>query len=631
MLLMQHHQDGLARRLSVIGIPRQTIKPFVGMMVKWESCSGVEWTIKRLKGLKVDVLRQQTGLPPLSWVRKNRKGELAGTIGTLFRWGQKSERNLSRLVQAFMAYSFYILPSLTSAQKEKFLKAIDPEEKSDGLSKFFHKNFARTVRQAVCKRAVVGNHRPLVTYQGSPDKRAPRLFGQKSVPQTDRILDDLQIFNTDEGRGLYRDFQRLYKPLLVGIGARQEYLDQISENSREISRRFNSDTSYTPFGGEIHFLQEPGGKLRSIASPLRIHQEALRPFGEELYRLIQSLPWDCTFEQHKAIPHIQSCLARGGQVHSVDLSNATDYFPLSLQETALRAIFLKKDWDFIDLFIKISRGNWKSPIGDLHWTKGQPLGLYPSFGSFTLTHGLLLLHLNGGLHDNQFFVVGDDVVILNDKLRDRYIAVLERMGCPWSQDKSISSSKLSEFAGKIVTSTRVIPQLKWRKLSDDNFLDICRLLGSKSYCLLSRRQKSVFDKIAHLCDPIGLNFSLPGDNLEKMIERTLDFYRPVEVILGSLMGLRKKLNQLVHTSTESFDAEQLASLSDTFDEKVKSVMSQTIFANFELALKVGVDAFDSLPEALGLKPRLPLRNNMPTRHTTLERYERLLQSQKVRA
>jgi len=615
MLLMQQHQDGLMRRLSVIGIPRHIIKPFVDSMVKWENCSGVEWTIKRLKSLKVDLIRAKNGQTPLTWVRKNAKGELFGYLGSLFRWALVSDMNFSRSVQAFMAYTYYILPSLTEAQKEKFLSAINPS-KGDGLSGSFRCEFRKTVTRTIRRRPIEVTHRPLVTYQGSPDKKAPRFFGRKSIPQSEGILNDVEIFNTTEGLRLYQDFKRLYSPLLSGLKARRSYLDYIACNG-------SRTLEYDPPGGEIHFLQEPGGKLRSIASPFRIHQEALRPLGEEIYRLVRSLPWDCTFDQSKAILPIQSRLSSGGQVHSVDLSNATDHFPLSLQEDALRSIFFEEDWDHIDLFVKISRGKWKSQIGDLQWTKGQPLGLYPSFGSFTLTHGLLLLHLAGDYH-HQFYVVGDDVVILDDKLHNDYIAMLDQMGCPWSTDKSLSSNKLSEFAGKIITSTMVLPQLKWRRMSDDNFLDICRLLGSKSRSLLTRRQKSVFDQVAHLCDPIGLNFSLPGDNLEKMVMRTLAFYRPLEVILGSLMGLRKKINHLVYTSAESLDSDELRQLSDTFDEKVKAVMMQSVFTNWQVAVAIGIDAFASIPEALGLQPRLPLREYSPSRVSTLDRYERLL-------
>lgn len=624
MLLMQHHQDGLRRRLLVIGIPKFTIEPFIDSMVKWENCSGVEWTIKRLKGLKVDLIRSKAGLPVQSWVRKNSKGEFAGTIGSLFRWAQKNDVNFSRCVQAFMAYSYYILPRLTESQKEKFLSSIDPQFKTDNLHESFIQGFKKTVSRTIRRRPVAIPPKPLVTYQGSPGKKAPSLFGRKSIPQCENILQDLEIFNTTGGQNLYTHYHRLFEPLLIGVKKRRDYLNYLRSNSLNLQRRNLQVTRSPVMCGEIHFLQEPGGKLRSVASPLRIFQEVLYPLGQSIYEIVRSLPWDCTFDQSKALPHIQSHLRQGGQVSSVDLSSATDHFPLSLQVEALKGIFFEEDWDHIDLFIEISRGLWKSQIGDLRWTKGQPLGLYPSFGSFTLTHGLLLLHLAGGDYHNQFFVVGDDVVILDENLKQQYIAVLDQMCCPWSEDKSLSSNKLAEFAGKIITPTKVIPQLKWRKLSDDNFLDICRLLGSKSYCLLSRRQKEVFRQVAHLCEPIGLNFSLPGDNLEKMVERTLSFYRPVEVVLGSLMGLRRKLNKLVHTSTENIDFDEIKMLSETFDEKVKEVMSKTIFNRWEFLLSVGIEGFESLPLALGLQPRLPLKEYHPTRMTTLERYERLL-------
>jgi hypothetical protein len=244
-----------------------------------------------------------------------------------------------------------------------------------------------------------------------------------------------------------------------------------------------------------------------------------------------------------------------------------------------------------------------------------------------LTHGLLLLHLAGGVYHNQFFVVGDDVVILKNKLHDDYIAMLDRMGCPWSSDKSIVSNKLCEFAGKIVTPTEVIPQLKWRKMSDDNFLDICRLLGNQSRCLLNERQKRVFDRVAELCEPIGLEFNPKGKSLEVRYRETLDFYRPAEVVLAALMGLRRRINTLVYSSVEGpykFNSFELANLSLTFDQKVKSALSQTVFSNWRTSNSIGLEGLETVPEALGLKPRLPLRTREPTRLTTLERYERLL-------
>lgn len=615
MLDFQHNQAGLERRLFIIGIPTYAIKPLLAEMVKWESCSGIEWTIKRLKSLKVDLIRRRSHLEPLTWIRKNRKGDVAGVIGSLFRWSDKSDQNFKKCIQAFNAHTFYILSGLTQSQKEKFLSGINPSVVSDGLDPAFMLGFRQSVVRACRQRRITCSGTPLVAYQGSPEKKAPTCFG-KSVNQDESILEELRFFNMPGGLELYNGFRRQYAPLLKGLAARKGYIEHCASIRRH--------DPYDVYGGEIHFLQEPGGKLRSIASPFRLHQEALKPLGNAIYRIVEQLPWDCTFDQSKAIPHIQSCLRQGCQVHSIDLSSATDHFPLTLQVECLKAIFHEDDWDHIDLFVKISRGKWRSPIGELTWTKGQPLGLFPSFGAFTLTHGLLLYYLADCDYHNQYFVVGDDVVILEDKLRERYISVLDRMSCPWSADKSISSNSLAEFAGKVVTEKWVIPQLKWRKMSNDNFLDLCRLLGPKSVCLLNSRQKRVFDAVAHLCEPVGLNISLPGDNLEKMIERTLAFHSPEKGVLGSLMGLRRRIHKVAYSSDSTFDLDEVKEILLTFDEKVKAVMAQTVFSNWSFLSSTGVDGFESLPEALEINPRLPLKGVNSNHVTTLERYERLL-------
>jgi hypothetical protein len=611
--ILGSHQGSVELRLLTVGIPSVHIRPFMEEVSRWEMNSGVEWTLKRLKSLKVDLFRRQSGMSPLTWIRKNRKGDIYGTIGSLMRWADKSEQNFGRVVQAFMAYSLVQFTSLTDSQKEKFLSGINADEVI--LHEQFLKEFADTVRESIAPRKLK-KVRPLVLYHGSPNKKAPRLFGRKSVPQDDQILDDLQFLNTPGGLNLLCKYPSLYLDQLEGL-SRKDYFDAIASNS---SRFINNLTRAPVYGGEIHFLQELGGKLRSIASPLRIHQNALTPLSESLYSIVSKLPWDCTFDQSRAVPFIQSHLSSGGKIHSVDLSSATDHFPLSLQLVALRAIFGNDP--SVDLFEEISRASWKSPLGDLQWKKGQPLGLYPSFASFTLTHGLLLRHLAGSWQ-NQFFVVGDDVVILDNSLYIKYIDMLERMSCPWSTDKSLSSSKLAEFAGKIITPSKVIPQMKWRTLSDENFLDICRLLGRQSRRLLSSRQKRVFDNVSHLCEPIGLNFSLPGDNLVKMVERTLDFYQPEKVVLGSLMGLTGRINRMIYSSNESA-SDKMRDIISTFDEKVKSALSQTIFARWSSSNFICLESLETLPQALDLLPRLPCRDKQPTRVTTLLRYERLL-------
>jgi len=127
---------------------------------------------------------------------------------------------------------------------------------------------------------------------------------------------------------------------------------------------------------------------------------ALKPLGDAIYSVVEKLEWDCTFDQSKAIPWIQRSLSVGKTVHSIDLTGATDYFPLGIQLETLIGIF--GDLLDIKLLQSIAQLRWKSEMGDIQWKRGQPLGLYPSFGMFTLTHGLLLSFLLGRPYNNEF-------------------------------------------------------------------------------------------------------------------------------------------------------------------------------------------------------------------------------------
>jgi hypothetical protein len=384
------------------------------------------------------------------------------------------------------------------------------------------------------------------------------------------------------------------------------------------------------YAGEVHFLQEPGYKLRSIASPYRLFQLASEPLKNSLGKIVSNLEWDCTHNQEKAHPVIQELLNNNETVYSVDLSSATDYFPLNLQITVLEQIFGKNN-PYISLFEEISKSNWHSDVGDIRWNKGQPLGFNPSFFAFTLTHGLLLQTLSGKRHWNhEFFVVGDDVIITNKKLFDSYTKTLQLLGCPYSTDKTLISNKLAEFAGKVITPDLVLPQLKWRDISDDNFLDLARFIGRKIRLLLTKKQNAVLDVFAHIPDfihPMGLNWSYPDSNLESMIANGLTLCFK-ERVLNSLTGLSANVHKQLYADyghytndlTNTTDMVAIRETVHTFDEKVKSVFLHSGFArkHYEYFLEYLKD----IPEALSNGSnhyKLPLEVKPPSRVTTLQR------------
>jgi len=387
--------------------------------------------------------------------------------------------------------------------------------------------------------------------------------------------------------------------------------------------------------GEVHYLQEPGYKLRSIASPYRLFQVASEPLKVDLKRLIASLPWDCTHNQGRAFEPVQEALRSKRTVHSVDLSNATDYFPLELQETVLSTVY-GSDSPWIKLFRDVSRSSWLSEIGMIKWTQGQPLGFGPSFFLFTLSHGILLHALNGHRWNHDFFVVGDDVIILNDTLYRKYIRILDLLGCPYSPDKSISSCELAEFAGKLILPEIIIPQLKWRSVSDDNFIDLARLIGPRIQKLLNKRQNAVLSVFAHVPDfihPYGLNWSYPGSNLEKMVRAGMELSFE-QSVLSSLTGLSESVHRQLYADYGYLTSDlgsliredEVKSEILTFDEKVKSVFLKLGFARkqYEYFLEGLKDIPVTRVDELANHPTLPLELLQPSRVTLLQRLVRFL-------
>jgi hypothetical protein len=628
MVFNDQLQGKIETRLSVIGIPTRLIKQLSSLMIKWGQCNGAEWFISRLKALKLFYIKG--GSVP-SWFAKNRHGDMRGPFGSLYRWSRLSEENFKRSLQVTNAYTVITHDDLTPSQVAKFKDALSQEGNSN-LSCEEHRDLALSLRSYIgIQRIDRSEDVSLLTYRGSCARRRPGLSHLVPPSTTDRgVLDYLSLFQVKQYRHLYKQFHSLYSPVVKGI-KEESFLpsDVFDDEKEEIVISQFTPASHAPmyplYGGDVHFLQEMGGKLRSIASPHIIHQQALRHFGKAIYRVVQSLPWDCTFDQLKAVPFVSEAIRCNRLVHSVDLTCATDYFPLDLQITCLRAVF--GNVPDIDLFEKISRSYWKSDLGVVQWKKGQPLGLYPSFGSFTLTHGSILWWLNGCTHDNKFFVLGDDVVILDDGLFSRYTSLLSRMSCPWSEQKSLSSSKLSEFAGKIITENGHFDVLKWRNLSNNNFLAICRMLGPRSRLLCNKRQRVVFDAVKHCTAPFGLNFSFPGSNYQKMEALTRQMSDPSLTVVGSLVGLSGVIHKNIyeqHREFVKYDLESILNILTTFDEKVIHVLQS--LTGWEISKFQGspiLGGYAGIPEALG-NTELPLRTVTSPRVTELQRYLRLL-------
>jgi hypothetical protein len=259
------------------------------------------------------------------------------------------------------------------------------------------------------------------------------------------------------------------------------------------------------------------------------------------------------------------------------------------------------------------------------------MGLYPSFASFGLTHGFLLLLLAGGIYRNQFYVLGDDVVILDQTLYDLYIKTLDLLECPRDVHKSISSGQATEFAGRLITATEVVPQYKWKAVSDDNFLDFAKSYGQSFASCLTTRQWRVYNQVKRFLPPFGCNHSNGSSRPFLEVWKATEEFRELAVSEGvgrsfytsflSWMGERlepDRCDSLYHR----VDFDVMTEMSETLDEKVSSAFSR--LPRPLQPWQVVTDLF----EFTGVKPELTAVG--PTSHasrlTTLERLEKILKT-----
>lgn len=388
-----------------------------------------------------------------------------------------------------MIYSTEVSTVPTEAQERKFLNSVVSPPPSDIQ---FEAEIIRRVSNY--KRPKENRNFKALPFERSLNStRVPLIV--RTCPEQD--ITTWVKDNADDG--FYRKAVARYPELF----APQIQYTQVYTKSRP-----NFDRK--PRVGNISYIQEPGYKLRAVANPNRLLQSALIPLQKEIMRHLSDNPKDCTTDQYRGVEDVFSWLKAGSKVHSIDLSDATNNFPLSLQLGILRTR-LNSSWtDSINLFEFCSKGDWKLPKGDfISWTKGQPLGLAPSFASFAYSHHMVvrvcrdMLKQKGIVEENDYRILGDDIVIKGDALAATYLKALYFLGCPVSKDKTITSDRLAEFAGKTITPHGVIETPKWKLPSDRSFISFARTLGPKSIALLRPRQRKIVKILAEVPEVIG--------------------------------------------------------------------------------------------------------------------------------
>jgi hypothetical protein len=275
--------------------------------------------------------------------------------------------------------------------------------------------------------------------------------------------------------------------------------------------------------GNVAYVQEAGYKMRGFASPSLPLQYALTSMKEVLFGVLRSLPWDCCFDQSKGVERVRTWLNQGKTCYSVDLSDATNNASWIMQVHLLETLGVNKS--DINLLHSVNTGLYRNPwyesgYGEeyLQWNVGQPLGTGPSFAVFSLFHAYLVIasmvkaKVSLKYVTDTFVILGDDIVINDQRVHQAYRNTLKLISAPVSEAKCLESPKAAEFAGVLITSECSYRGWKFKDVADDNFVSIIDHLGARvcSRAFLTKRQLTVAKYLRDLPRPYGLGYNSKG-------------------------------------------------------------------------------------------------------------------------
>lgn len=537
----------LCKRLRAIGISKHNSHRMVNDVLKWESRSGPEWTVTRLKDAKAYYLSKLAGKSPemKTWWASKGKGAQASFTSLWLNLPQDTEEQLVRAIRACNAYSLFKKDSLepTEKQASKFFTSVEQDRHSvrslvdagDILKRLSSLSRGQRVQYLTLalEKGKVPNVKVREVSSDLPKGkiRTPRKFwelafsGSRKAPSAGLSPADLET-------NFRWVVDNMTSPPVMGLLYKYKGLSSMS-GFTQVRNQIPGNLLQKSVvgGGNIAYIQEEGYKLRAVANPFRVHQVVLNSFKEQCLDYLRRLPTDCTHDQGRGQLWAQSKLAEGRTLHAVDLSDATNNIPLELQVMAVVTqlqldLYDKTTFDTLMYFMEVSRSAWKVPGKDqpCRWTWGQPMGLGPSFPVFAMWHNYILRIAHHKANskfawDDSYRIVGDDVVIACDDTHKLYRQYLANWQIPVSESKCISSNKCTEFVGKVITPTNSYAIPKFKALSDSNFLDVLKQVGPSALSWCKPRQRLVAKILSQVPEEYGgLGWNPSGRPLEQRVE-----------------------------------------------------------------------------------------------------------------
>jgi hypothetical protein len=291
---------------------------------------------------------------------------------------------------------------------------------------------------------------------------------------------------------------------LIGEDRYMKMFGNLIKNLWEDNRLFSYKTE-SGHCGKLSIIKDPELKLRVIAMIDYNSQVLLKPIHDNLLNLLRRFSSDRTFTQDP----FNDWKKDYNHFHSLDLSAATDRFPIHLQEKLISYMYNNKMFaeSWRNILVKRSYGfEGKS----YYYSVGQPMGAYSSWAAFTITHHLVVhwsAYLEGYLDFTDYILLGDDIVIKNNKVARRYKSIMNKLGVDISDAKSHVSKDTYEFAKRWIRKGIEISPLPLKGILNNINNPQVVLQQLMNYIIRSRMpiNCSVLELIEELYNKIRIN------------------------------------------------------------------------------------------------------------------------------
>jgi hypothetical protein len=270
---------------------------------------------------------------------------------------------------------------------------------------------------------------------------------------------------------------------------------------------------------KLSIVNDPEGKARIICIFDYWSQMALKGVHSFGFNCLKLIPQDRTFDQNPF------AIKKEGPYYSIDLTAATDRFPLELQRLLFQELSTED----------ISRA-WSSLLTDyevyvpwenrtVKYSAGQPMGAYSSWAIFALTHHLVVQYsakaIGKTMPFEDYMLLGDDIVIADKAVSEKYCEILSVLGVGISTNKTHASQHTYEFAKRWISHGYEISGIPLRGLISSG--KKYHLLVPMIYSIVERTPARQFNNVPGLLYDLYLSMGTPHKQAKSFSNRAAEF------------------------------------------------------------------------------------------------------------